>query len=188
MNQVASKPFAPVRVLNWRHWQVSALRIMRWPRIGWTCNFSLSLANRPSVDRLYLGVDLVWFHGHIQYVNQMYPIEAAPPSAAPGQATNSAKGKRRVSDERTTMSNCTHRWRRVHEQAVFGGSFLTGWECVDCGRSVSNDGITPAGLGGVVLEKAARLVGPHGGYGSRADGRRFKEQIIDERGNLTVTE
>jgi hypothetical protein len=83
---------------------------------------------------------------------------------------------------------CSHRWRRVYEEFLLGGSFPTGWECVDCGKSVDNDSITPAGLGGVVLDRAARLVGPHGGYGQRSDGRRYKEQIVDENGVLTVIE
>ncbi len=81
---------------------------------------------------------------------------------------------------------CEHRWRRLQEEAVFGGSFPVGWECVSCGTFVGNQNLTPAGIGGIVLERAARLMGPHGGHGRTSTGRLYKEQIIDETGKLTV--
>ena len=81
---------------------------------------------------------------------------------------------------------CSHRWRQVHEEFLLGGSFPVGWECVDCKKFVSGDKITPAGLGGVVLKKSARLVGPHGGRGQTSSGKSYKEQIIDEDGKLTI--
>ena len=84
---------------------------------------------------------------------------------------------------------CDHRWREVYEELIMiGGSFSTGWECVDCGEFVSKDCLTPAGLSGTILKKSARLVGPHGGYGNTADGTRYKEQIIDENGVLHIIE
>lgn len=81
---------------------------------------------------------------------------------------------------------CDHRWRKVYEQAVFGGAFQVGWECVKCKNYVSNGSMTPTGLGGIVLDKAARLIGPHGGRGNTSDGAQFKEQIVDENGQLTI--
>ena len=80
----------------------------------------------------------------------------------------------------------THRWRQVHEEALLGGSYRIGWECVDCKAYVSNGDVTPAGLGGVVLEKAARLVGPHGCRSQCTDGSTYKEQIVDEDGHLSI--
>ena len=80
----------------------------------------------------------------------------------------------------------THRWRRLHEQALLGGSFSIGWECSICGEFVSNNELTPTGIEGIVLKKAARLVGPHGGYGTCTDGSAYKEQIINEDGELQI--
>jgi hypothetical protein len=80
----------------------------------------------------------------------------------------------------------THRWRVVHEEFLMGGTFPVGWECVDCKKFVSEGELTPAGLGGVVLNNAARLIAPHGGYSRTSDGKPYKEQIIDEHGKLTI--
>ena len=81
---------------------------------------------------------------------------------------------------------CFHRWRRVYEEFLLGGSFQCGWECTDCKKFISNQELTPNGIEGIVLEKSARLVGPHGGYGNTLDGSSYKEQIINEEGKLTI--
>jgi len=82
---------------------------------------------------------------------------------------------------------CNHRWRKVYEEVRIFPPFPIGWECVDCNKYVSMGEITPEGIGGTVLEKACRLVGPHGGCGNCSDGSIYKEQIVDENGNLTIT-
>ena len=84
------------------------------------------------------------------------------------------------------MEECNHRWRKLYEHGIVGLPFLVAWECVDCGKSISMGELTPTGIGGTVLEKACRLVGPHGGCGNCSDGSTYKEQIVDEGGNLTI--
>lgn len=84
------------------------------------------------------------------------------------------------------MSACTHRWRSVYEAFLLGGSFLIGWECVDCEEYVSQQEMKPIGVGGVVLAKAARLIAPHGGNGRTGSGQPYHEQIISEDGVLTI--
>ena len=81
-----------------------------------------------------------------------------------------------------------HVWRMLHEEFLLGGSFLVGWECtiVGCEAFVSKDQLTPTGIPGKTLKNAARLVGPHGGSGYTSDGKIYREQILDEDGNLTV--
>lgn len=81
-----------------------------------------------------------------------------------------------------------HRWRKVYEENLFGGPSCIGWECVDCNEYVSINALTPAGLSGTVLEKSARLVGPLGGIGETSSGKRYREQIVDEDGKLTIIE
>ena len=83
---------------------------------------------------------------------------------------------------------CNHQWRKVFEAGLFGGSFPIGYECVLCKEWVSMNALTPAGMGGTVLEKSARLVGACGGQGETSSGERYREQIIDENGNLTITQ
>ena len=84
-----------------------------------------------------------------------------------------------------SFNSCPHSWMRVHEQALWGGSFPIGYECVGCGKFVDNTELTPAGIGGTLLNRH-KLVGPHGGRGNTADGSIYKYQIIDEDGKLTV--
>ena len=81
---------------------------------------------------------------------------------------------------------CDHRWRKVYEQGIIGITIPSGWECVDCKEYVSMDKLTPAGLPGIILEKSARLVGINGGCGNCSDGSVYKEQIVDEDGELTI--
>ncbi len=81
---------------------------------------------------------------------------------------------------------CEHRWRQVYEEFILGGTFSTGWECVDCREFVSKSELTPQSLSGIVLSGSMRLTGPHGGYGTTADGSRYKEQIVDETGTLHI--
>ncbi len=81
---------------------------------------------------------------------------------------------------------CNHKWRRVYEEFLLGGSFPVGWECILCDKYVDNNQITPAGLGGIVLENSVKLVGPHGGYGTTSKGNCYKSQIIDGDGNLII--
>lgn len=81
---------------------------------------------------------------------------------------------------------CSHRWRRVCEEFLLGGFFPVGWECIDCKKFISSDEITPAGLGGEILKKAARLIGPLGGRGRTSSGKSYKEQVIDENGKLII--
>jgi hypothetical protein len=77
---------------------------------------------------------------------------------------------------------CHHRWRRVYDLIIFiGMPSFAGWDCLVCGKFVSNDELTPEGLGGVVT-KAQRLCGP----GECSDGSRYKEQLVDENGVLTI--
>ena len=83
---------------------------------------------------------------------------------------------------------CKHEWRKVYEEFLLGGAFPVGWECIHCKRFIPNSNLTPAGLSGRVLEKAMRLVGPHGGRGMTSTGKPYKEQIVDENGELTIIE
>jgi hypothetical protein len=80
---------------------------------------------------------------------------------------------------------CNHRWRRVYEESIIGMLCTLGWDCLECKKYVDNKELTPAGLGGVVT-KAKRLVGINGGEGNCSDGSVYKEQLIDEEGNLTI--
>ena len=80
----------------------------------------------------------------------------------------------------------THRWRRLYEEFLLGGAFQVGYECIDCPEYVPNESLTPDGLPGTFLKKAMRLVGPHGGWGQTSEGMPYKEQIVDENGNLTI--
>ena len=74
----------------------------------------------------------------------------------------------------------------MYEEFLLGGAFPIGWECVECGKYVSKSEITPEGLGGVVLRKAAHLYAPHGAWSYTGSGERYTEQIIDEDGNLEI--
>jgi hypothetical protein len=75
--------------------------------------------------------------------------------------------------------NCEHEWRKVHEQAIFGGSFAVGWECRKCNKYIANSDLTPNGLPGKLL-KQHRLVGAHGGGIATSSGKTCKSQIYDE--------
>jgi hypothetical protein len=79
-----------------------------------------------------------------------------------------------------------HKWRRLHEEFLLGGSFPIGWECSICKKFVGNSEITPAGLDGIVSEHGARIVGPHGGRGRTSGGESYREQIVDDKGVLHV--
>lgn len=81
---------------------------------------------------------------------------------------------------------CDHKWRKVYEEFLLGGSFPVGWECTECMKFVSIGELTPEGLEGKVLKNSARLVAPHGGTSQTSNGKSYKEQIIDEDGNLTI--
>ena len=78
-----------------------------------------------------------------------------------------------------------HRYRKVYEEALFGGAFPVGWECIDCGHFVPQQGITPAGLDGITVGGAI-LIGPHRCKGLTSSGETYSKQVIDENGNLTV--
>lgn len=80
---------------------------------------------------------------------------------------------------------CNHRWMKVYEESILGGSFSVGWECEYCHEYVDNSKVTPAGLGGTIGGKN-KLRGPHGGRGNTADGRVYKYQIIHEDGTLEI--
>jgi len=83
------------------------------------------------------------------------------------------------------MECVQHRWRKLYEAViVVGHASLVGWECEVCKKHISQDEITPAGIGGIIT-KNSRLVGPHGGYGNCSDGSVYKEQIY-ENGKLTI--
>lgn len=79
-----------------------------------------------------------------------------------------------------------HRWRRVHEESLLGGSFPIGWECADCRRFVSNDKLSPEGLGGSVIQGEHILVGAHGGTGRCSDGTPYERQIKHADGRLEI--
>jgi hypothetical protein len=76
------------------------------------------------------------------------------------------------------MADCNHRWRKVLEQCHVGPAYTTGWECVDCEKSVNNCDVTPEGLGGSVLKKAYRVTLRHS----------TKEKIVDENGVIVQKE
>ena len=78
-----------------------------------------------------------------------------------------------------------HRYRKVYEEALFGGTFPVGWECIDCGHFVSQHKITPAGLDGTIVGGAI-LRGPHGCKSFTSSGETYSKQVIDENGKLTV--
>ena len=75
--------------------------------------------------------------------------------------------------------SCEHQWCKVHEQALFGGSFPVGWECMKCNKYVSIHDLTPEGLQGTVTKKH-KLFGAHGGGVSTESGKACKYQIYDE--------
>jgi hypothetical protein len=81
---------------------------------------------------------------------------------------------------------CNHKWRKVFEEFILCGSFPVGWECTECKEFVSLDSLTPAGLEGTVLKNSARLIAPHGGTSQTSEGNPYKEQIVDEDGNLSI--
>lgn len=95
-------------------------------------------------------------------------------------------GLRLIKMGELALSETTHRWRAVYEEAVFGGSFLVGWECIETGEFISQSELTPGSVHGVVAPGEARLVGPHGGHGTCSDGSLYKEQIVDGQGNITI--
>jgi hypothetical protein len=77
------------------------------------------------------------------------------------------------------MSTCEHRWIKVHEQFLLGGSFPVGWQCEKCNKYVPLADITPEGLPGV-MTKRHKLVGAHGGAVATGSGKPCKSQIWDE--------
>ena len=77
------------------------------------------------------------------------------------------------------MSTCEHEWAKLHEQALFGGSFPIGWQCLKCNKTVSNADLTPAGLPGKITKKH-KLVGAHGGGIATNTGKKCACQIYDE--------
>ena len=81
---------------------------------------------------------------------------------------------------------CDHTWRKVFEELLIGGMSLIGWECTLCGKYVGSHELTPSGLGGIVLARSARLYAPCGGVGVTSSGKKYREQIIDEDGTLTI--
>jgi hypothetical protein len=83
---------------------------------------------------------------------------------------------------------CEHSWIQVNEEFLLGGYFPVGYRCEKCDEFVSQNKLTPAGLGGTITKKH-ELVGPHGGHGNRADGKLYKKQIYNsETGELTIVE
>ena len=81
--------------------------------------------------------------------------------------------------------SCNHEWRQIHEEALIGGHFPTGWECRLCKEYVSHDKLTPAGLAGTVTKEHI-LIGPNGGCGTCSDNTVYSRQILHEDGTLTV--
>jgi len=79
----------------------------------------------------------------------------------------------------------THRWRQKFEEALTGGCFPIGWECIDCKRFMPQHALTPSGLDGVVM-KGASLMAPHGRQGVTSSGNVYSEQIVDEDGHLRI--
>jgi hypothetical protein len=80
-----------------------------------------------------------------------------------------------------------HRWRKLHEQFLLGGSFPIGYECLDCGKFVGINDIPIHGIGGVDT-KEQRVVGPHGAHVTKSDGSTCKEQILHADGTLEIVE
>ncbi len=60
-----------------------------------------------------------------------------------------------------------------------------GWECIECTEFKGDHDLTSAGLPGQVVG-GAKLVAPHGGVSKTSSGKLYKEQIVDENGNLTI--
>ena len=80
---------------------------------------------------------------------------------------------------------CDHRWRKCYEQGLIGGAFSTGWECIECGKSVSNDELTPTGLNGIDTGEM-KVIGAHGTRVRHEDGKSSsKYQIAHDDGTLT---
>lgn len=79
------------------------------------------------------------------------------------------------------MIICNHKWRKVYESTILGMTIPIAWDCIECKAYILQDELTPIGLGGVIT-KAQRLCGP----GECSDGSRYKEQIVDENGVLTI--
>jgi hypothetical protein len=73
---------------------------------------------------------------------------------------------------------CEHRWRKVNEQFLLGGSFPIGYRCVDCRLFIPNSELSPLGTGGTLLNEE-ELIGPHGGNSNCSDGSVYKRQIIN---------
>lgn len=78
-----------------------------------------------------------------------------------------------------------HKWYKLYEDSILGiGPSLIAWKCSECEASVSPNEITPAGIGGTVLNEQ-RLIGPHGCRGQCSDGSTYKEQIFRD-GKLEI--
>ncbi len=82
-------------------------------------------------------------------------------------------------------SKCRHQWQKVHEEALFGGTFPIGYQCKVCNEFVNINDVPLKGLPGVDTKEHA-LVGPHGGKGHRADGSTYSRQIYYPNGKLEV--
>jgi hypothetical protein len=82
---------------------------------------------------------------------------------------------------------CEHKWRRIHEEFLLGGSFPVGYRCVECNQFVSDSQLTPLGMGGVLLDED-ELVGPHGCCSSLSDGSVYRRQIYNKKTNTLTIE
>jgi len=81
---------------------------------------------------------------------------------------------------------CYHKWRKVYEENLFGGTSLIGWECVTCNEYHDINSLTPEGLSGIILKNSAHLHAPCGGQSRTSKGVLYREQFVDEEGNLTI--
>ena len=83
------------------------------------------------------------------------------------------------------METCQHEWDKVHEECLIGGTFPIGWQCRKCNKYVPVAEISPAGLPGVGTGRNV-LVAPHGAVGVTSSGQRYRRQVLEADGKLTI--
>jgi hypothetical protein len=84
------------------------------------------------------------------------------------------------------MNTCEHEWDRVHEECIIGGTFPIGWKCRKCNKYVDTNEITPSGLPGLGTTGRHVLIAPHGTVGVTSSGQRYRRQVLEADGTLTI--
>lgn len=78
-----------------------------------------------------------------------------------------------------------HKWQRIYEESLIGGTFPIGYQCKECGAFVNQSDMTPEGIGGVTTGETV-LIGPHGCKSKTSGGKDYSKQIIYPDGRLEI--